>query len=36
MSKVKFDFDTLQTRVISILKGLEVEYYPVKIGRMYG
>ncbi len=36
MSKVKFDFSTVRTRVIPILKRVEVEDYPSKIGRIYG
>jgi predicted transcriptional regulator len=36
MSKVKFDFGTVRTRVIRILKPVEVEDYPAKIGRVYG
>jgi len=36
MSKVKFDFSTVRTRVIPILKRVEVEEYPAKIGRVYG
>jgi DNA-binding MarR family transcriptional regulator len=36
MSKVKFDFGTVRTRVIPILKRVEVEDYPAKIGRIYG
>jgi predicted MarR family transcription regulator len=36
MSKVKFDFSTVHTRVIPILKRVEVEDYPAKIGRVYG
>ena len=36
MSKVKFDFSTVRTRVIPILKRVEVEDYPAKIGRVYG
>ena len=36
MSKVKFDFSTVRTRVIPILKRVEVEDYPAKIGRIYG
>jgi len=36
MSKVKFDFGTVRTRVIPILKRVEVEDYPAKIGRVYG
>lgn len=36
MSKVKFDFGTVRTRVIPILKRVEVEEYPAKIGRIYG
>ena len=35
-SKVKFDFCTVRTRVISILKGIEVKMYPAKIGRARG
>ena len=36
MSKVKFDFSTVRTRVIPILKRIEVGEYPAKIGRVYG
>jgi predicted transcriptional regulator len=36
MSKVKFDFGTVRTCVIPILKRVEVEEYPEKIGRIYG
>ena len=36
MSKVKFDFSTVLTRVIPILKRIEVGEYPAKIGRVYG
>jgi DNA-binding MarR family transcriptional regulator len=36
MSKVKFDFGTVRTRVIPILRRVEVEDYPAKIGRVYG
>ncbi len=36
MSKVKFDFSTVRIRVIPILKRVEVEDYPAKIGRIYG
>lgn len=36
MSKVKFDFGTVRTRVIPILKRVEVGDYPAKIGRIYG
>jgi hypothetical protein len=36
MSKVKFDFSTVRTRVIPILKPVKVEDYPAKIGRIYG
>lgn len=36
MSKVKFDFSTVRTRVIPILKRVEVGDYPAKIGRIYG
>jgi hypothetical protein len=36
MSEVKFDFSTVRTRVIPILKRVEVEDYPPKIGRVYG
>jgi hypothetical protein len=36
MSKVKFDFNTVRTHVIPILKRVEVEDYPAKIGRIYG
>lgn len=35
-SKVKFDFCTVRTRVIPILKGIEVRMYPSKIGRARG
>lgn len=35
-SKVKFDFSTVRTRVIPILKRIEVGDYPSKIGRIYG
>jgi hypothetical protein len=35
-SKVKFDFSTVRTRVIPILKGIEVQMYPAKIGRARG
>jgi predicted transcriptional regulator len=35
-SKVKFDFRSVRTRVIPILKGIEVGNYPAKIGRIYG
>ena len=35
-SKVKFDFCTVRTRVIPILKGVEVKMYPAKIGRARG
>jgi predicted transcriptional regulator len=35
-SKVKFDFSTVRTRVIPILKGIEVKMYPAKIGRARG
>jgi predicted transcriptional regulator len=35
-SKVKFDFQTVRTRVIPILKGIEVKMYPAKIGRARG
>ena len=35
-SKVKFDFTTVRTRVIPILKRVEVGDYPSKIGRVYG
>lgn len=35
-SKVKFDFNTVRTRVIPILKGIEVKMYPSKIGRARG
>lgn len=34
--KVKFDFGTVRSRVIPILKRLEVKDYPAKIGRIYG
>jgi len=36
MSKVKFDFTTVRTKVIPILKRVEVGDYPAKIGRIYG
>ena len=36
MSKVKFDFSTVRTHVIPILKRFEVEDYPAKIGRVHG
>jgi len=36
MSKVKFDFKTVWTRLIPILKRVEVGEYPAKIGRIYG
>jgi len=36
MSKVKFDFSTVRTRVIPILRHVEVEDYLAKIGRVYG
>ena len=35
-SKVKFDFYTVRTRVIPILKGIEGKMYPAKIGRARG
>ncbi|HLN90203.1 MAG TPA: hypothetical protein VK253_09065, partial [Candidatus Binatia bacterium] len=35
-SKVKFDFCTVRTRVIPILKGIEVQMYPSKIGHVRG
>jgi len=35
-SKVKFDFRTVRTRVIPILKRVEVGDYPAKIGRVFG
>ncbi len=35
-SKVKFDFATVRSRVIPILKGIEVKMYPSKIGRARG
>ena len=35
-SKVKFDFSTVRTRVIPILKGIESGMYPAKIGRVRG
>lgn len=35
-SKVKFDFYTVRTHVIPILKGIEVKLYPAKIGRAHG
>jgi predicted transcriptional regulator len=35
-SKVKFDFNTVRSRVIPILKGIEVKMYPAKIGRARG
>src|SRR4030066_1053106 len=35
-SKVKFDFSTVRTRVIPIMKRIEVGEYPAKIGRTYG
>lgn len=35
-SKVKFDFCTVRTRVIPILKGIECKMYPAKIGRTRG
>ena len=35
-SKVKFDFNTVRTRVIPILKRVEVGDYPSKIARIYG
>jgi DNA-binding MarR family transcriptional regulator len=36
MSKVKFDFSTVRTRVIPILRRVEVGEYPAKIGRIHG
>jgi len=30
-SKVKFDFSTFRSRVLPILKGIEVKMYPAKI-----
>lgn len=36
ISKVKFDFGTVRTRVIPILKRVEVEDYPAKIGHVFG
>lgn len=36
VSKVKFDFSTVRTRVIPIMKRIEVGDYPAKIGRIYG
>jgi len=38
MSKVQFDFSTVRTRVVPILRRVEVEVedYPLKIGRVYG
>jgi hypothetical protein len=36
MSKVQFDFSTVRTRVVPILRRVEVEDYPLKIGRVYG
>lgn len=36
LSKVKFDFSTVRTRIIPILRRVEVEDYPAKIGRVYG
>jgi len=35
-SKVKFDFRSVRTRVIPILKRIEAGDYPAKIGRIYG
>jgi DNA-binding transcriptional ArsR family regulator len=35
-SKVKFDFSTVRTRVIPIMKRVQVGDYPAKIGRIYG
>jgi DNA-binding transcriptional ArsR family regulator len=35
-SKVKFDFNTVRTRVLPHLKGIEVKMYPAKIGRARG
>ena len=35
-SKVKFDFCTVRSRVLPILKGIEVKMYPAKIGRARG
>jgi predicted transcriptional regulator len=35
-SKVKFDFTTVRTKLIPILKRVEVGDYPSKIGRVYG
>lgn len=35
-SKVKFDFSTVRSRVLPILKGIEVKMYPSKIGRARG
>ncbi|MCW4003611.1 MAG: hypothetical protein NWE95_06850 [Candidatus Bathyarchaeota archaeon] len=35
-SKVKFDFNTVRSRVLPILKGIEVKMYPAKIGRTRG
>ena len=35
-SKVKFDFSTVRSRVIPILKGIEVQMYPAKIGQARG
>lgn len=35
-SKVKFDFNTVRSRVIPILKGIEIKMYPAKIGRIRG
>jgi predicted transcriptional regulator len=35
-SKVKFDFTTVRTRVIPIMKRVQVGDYPAKIGRIYG
>ena len=34
--KVKFCFEKVRTRIIPILKRIEVEEYPAKIGRLYG
>jgi DNA-binding MarR family transcriptional regulator len=35
-SKVKFDFTTVRTRIIPILKRVQIGDYPAKIGRTYG
>jgi predicted transcriptional regulator len=35
-SKVKFDFCTVRSRVLPILKGIEAKMYPAKIGRARG